>query len=143
MKNLKEQIAELEKLDAERTQGDIRIETFAIAAPKEASLGIFKEGKYVRRLSSDMPIEDARYFANAPKMMQVIRELVKQSEEKDRLLGVCERALKHYAEVSEWHSSVHSPWRLIFNSSDFDGDGYAIAQKALTELKAIGGDDAR
>lgn len=47
-----------------------------------------------------------------------------------------EGALRFYADESEWykHYTV-SAWKLLFNSSNHDGHGYEVAQKALTNHK--------
>lgn len=43
-------------------------------------------------------------------------------------------ALKFYADEDEWKFSANDPhWRLLFNSSSRDGDGFEIAKEALAE----------
>lgn len=41
-------------------------------------------------------------------------------------------ALKHYANKKEWSTgTIQNPWKLVFNSSNVDGDGWKIAEDAL------------
>jgi hypothetical protein len=41
-------------------------------------------------------------------------------------------ALEKYADPEEWSGY---PWKLLFNSSEYDGDGYSIAEMALAKHK--------
>lgn len=51
-------------------------------------------------------------------------------------LKIATEALEYYADKSEWEKlCAGSPWKLYFESSTVDGDGYEVAQKALKQIK--------
>ncbi len=44
------------------------------------------------------------------------------------------KALEHYADKEEWIERFpSSPWKLLFNSRDVDGDGWEVARRALKD----------
>lgn len=45
-----------------------------------------------------------------------------------------ERVLMEYARREEWSKTyTHSAWKLVFNSEEYDGDGYSMAENVLAK----------
>lgn len=57
---------------------------------------------------------------------------IKEIESK---LEIARDALYFYADSEEWSMSNNGHWKLLFNSSEYDGDGYFKAQEALERIK--------
>jgi hypothetical protein len=76
MKNLTQTIAELARLDAERTQGDWQGSSSCKA--HEYDVVLMEDTSIV--ICSDTHKHNRNYIAAAPQMMEVIRELVKQRD---------------------------------------------------------------
>jgi len=53
-------------------------------------------------------------------------------------LEVATRALKQYADETQWFANDHEPWKLQYDSGYIDGDGYAAAKYALQEINDKG-----
>lgn len=58
-------------------------------------------------------------------------EAAKEIESLRAKLAEAEKALKHYADRNEWSGY---PWKLQYNSSHIDGDGWVTAETALNTI---------
>ena len=91
-------------------------------------------------LSHTKIFEDNRSFKHYVGLFQIVKwcytkdiESQQQTiQEYESRITQLENALKKYADKNEWHKADDkSPWALLFNSKDFDGDGFELAIKAL------------
>lgn len=89
---------------------------------------------------------DNKYFGtvkdkimNMPSVDEISKIIERLVAENARLRAnekVLVEALKQYAKENEWSSeSGNAPWKMVFNNSFMDGDGYERAKQALAQVK--------